>query len=251
MKPLAIATLAAVALAAAACAGPVTPSPVEGEPVCADFEIGATHARMRGSLRYPVQVTILEGEKILSKAILYGLREPGAQASRVLVPDDNGEYRVQWAQCENERAPRPVSKTKDTSEVAQYECGKATEYKTDTITTKRGDPASRKLTFAMPPKAECWVAEAPAAVEAADAGVDAGADAAAGADTAAGADAGTDAGTGADAGADTDAGADAGADAAAGATADAGTGDAGTKKDKKPATTKKAAPPAQEGSSPY
>ncbi len=248
MKPLALAALTAAALLSAACAGPVTPSPVEGEPVCPDFEFGATRVKMRGSLRHPVQVTVLKGDKVLSKAILYGLREPGAPGSRVLVPDDNGEYSVQWAQCDNERVPRPVARTKDTGEVAQYECGNAVAYKTDTLTTKRGDESSRRLTFATPPKTECWVSEAPAAAATADAGAppDAG--------TTPDADAGADAGADTDAGTTPDAGADAGADTdaaiPASATPDAGAADAGTRKDKKPAATRKAAPPPAE-SSPY
>lgn len=237
-----------IALAGAACDGPVTPSVVEGEPVCPDFEIGATRAKMRGSLRFPVQVTIHEGDTVLSTAVLFGRRQQGAQASRVLVPDDNGEYEVRWTQCENERAPRPIGKTKDnTAEVAEYQCGSGAVYKTEKITTKRGDAASRQLTFPMPPKTECWVSETQATPEVTDAGApppaeDAGVDAGAGTDLA------TDAGAGTNAGADASAEpADAGADAAADAAAakDAG-GDAaaGDKTTKKPAATKKAAPAA-------
>ncbi|HSO00072.1 MAG TPA: hypothetical protein VLS89_17385, partial [Candidatus Nanopelagicales bacterium] len=149
----------AAAITGAACGGPLTPSPVEGEPVCPDFELGATRTKMRGSLRYPVQVTVLEGDKVLSKATLYGLREPGAAPSRALVPDDTGEYEVRWAQCTNERAPRPEGRGPEGKDPTTYECGEGPVYKTEQITTKAGDPASRKLTFVPPPRAECWVSD--------------------------------------------------------------------------------------------
>ncbi len=155
------AALAALALAAASCGGRLVPSPVEGEPVCADFVIGATQAKMRGSLRHPVVVTIMEGEKPISRATLLGGRSKDDAGGRVLIPDDDGEYEVRWAQCENERAPRPVTGGLEAKEAAQYECGSSEVYKTEKLTTKKGDAASRKLTFAAPPRPECWASETP------------------------------------------------------------------------------------------
>ncbi|AKT40034.1 hypothetical protein [Chondromyces crocatus] len=156
-------------LGGAACGGPPTASPVEGEPVCADFEFGASRARMRGSLRLPVQVTILDGKDVLNKMILDGRREQETSPSQVLIPDTNGEFEVQWAQCVNEPAPRPVAKTPDQKgDTPAYECGETTPYKTETISVRRGDATTRKLTFATPPKLDCWAPDAPAAAATAE-----------------------------------------------------------------------------------
>jgi hypothetical protein len=157
---VALAALAALALAGAACGGRLIPSPVEGEPVCADFEIGATHGKMRGSLRHPVIATVLEGGKPISRSTLSGVRMAGDPGSRILLPD-NGEIEVRWEQCENERAPRPVTAAVESKEAAHYECGKAEVYKTEKLVMKKGDPSSRKLTFAPPPNVGCWTSEAP------------------------------------------------------------------------------------------
>ena len=164
-SPLAALAALALAASASACGGRLVPSPVEGEPVCADFEIGASHGKMRGSMRFPVTVTLLEGTQVISRATLFGARTKDDHG-RVLVPDDNGEYEVRWAQCVNERAPRPLTATVESKDAAQYECGQAEVYKTDKIATKQGDPASRILTFAPPPRAECWLSEIPKAAPA-------------------------------------------------------------------------------------
>ena len=116
---------------------------------------------MQGSLQYPVQLTILEGKKTIFKTTLIGIHldaKTGAPNRRahVLLPDDNAEYTLEWAQCENERAPRPASAQHEAKEAAQYECGNAAAYKTETLVTKRHDAPSRKIAFAAPPKPQCW-----------------------------------------------------------------------------------------------
>ncbi|WP_437682497.1 hypothetical protein [Sorangium sp. So ce131] len=223
--------LTLLVLCVAACGGPLTPSPVEGEPICPDFEVGATRAVMRGSLRFPVTLTVLDGKKPISRATLDGRRSKDDPGTRILIPNDNAEYEIEWAQCENQRAPRALSLGRDTKDTAEYACGNAPVYKTDKLVTRRDDAASRTLQFAAPPKPECWESEVPpaqppplgAAGAEQAAAADAGADDAGAADTAAAADAGAaDAGAAGAAAAPTDAGPPRGG----GAARDAGAGGA-------------------------
>ncbi|AUX42751.1 hypothetical protein SOCE26_041840 [Sorangium cellulosum] len=202
----------------AACGGPPTPSPIEGEPICPDFEVGATRAVMRGSLRFPVTLTVRDGKTPVTRATLDGRRSKDEPGSRILLANDDAEYEIEWAQCENQRAPRALSLGRDTKDTAEYACGNATVYKTDKLVTRKGDAASRTVQFVAPPKPECWESEVPpaepptlGAAGAEQAAADAGADDAGAADT-----------TAVEAGA-ADAGAvDAGAAGAATAPADAG-----------------------------
>lgn len=146
------------------CAGPPIPSPIEGEPVCPDFEVGTARAKMVGSLKNPVRLRILDGKTVVMKITLPGLRSPTAPLARSLIADDNQEYTLEWAQCDNERAPRLAStnpKEKEGRDVTQYECGEAKVYKTDTLVTKKHDAASHVIHFAAPPNAACWTSELP------------------------------------------------------------------------------------------
>ncbi|XXX81739.1 hypothetical protein WMF30_23555 [Sorangium sp. So ce134] len=210
--------LALLLLSSAACGGPPTPSPVEGEPICPDFEVGATRAPMRGSLRFPVTLTVRDGKEPITRATLTGRRSKDDPASRILLSDEDAEYELEWAQCENERAPRARTLARETKDTAEYACGNATVYKTDKLVTRKGDAASRTVHFAAPPKPECWESELPPAAPAPspDAGAEpAPADAAA-AEPAAADGGAVDAGT-------VDGGAvDAGARGATAAPADAG-----------------------------
>ncbi|MGK3994186.1 hypothetical protein [Sorangium sp. So ce1024] len=155
--------LALLCLTLAACGGPPTPSPIEGEPICPDFEIGATRAPMRGSLRYPVTLTVLDDGDPIARATITGRRTGESPATRILLADDDAEYEIQWAQCENQRAPRARTLAHETRDTAEYACGNATVYKTDKLVTRKGDAASRTVHFAAPPKPECWESEVPAA----------------------------------------------------------------------------------------
>lgn len=219
-RRIAIAIAAPIAVAAgamiAACAGPPMTSPIEGEPVCADFEIGAAHTKMAGGLRFPVQLVIKSGSRTVFKTTLVGRRTDKEPASRFLLSDDDETFTVEWSQCENERASKPAEAAgRDQKGAAKYECGNAAVYKTDQLVTKKGDPASHNLTFPAPPNPACE--QSVEATPAADAGApDAGEDAGAAA-TDAGAESG-DAGAAA-----TDAGA-----ADASAPADAGSTDGGS-----------------------
>lgn len=200
-----------------ACSGPPITSSLSGEPVCADYELGATRTKMQGSLRFPVMLTIKDGSTPILKTMILGRRNEQDQQTRILLTDSNDKYTVEFAQCENERAPRPVTGRTEAKESARYECGSSVVYSSGTLETKKGDLASHALAFVAPPKAECWISDAPAQAKAGES--DAGAPQ----------DAGAEAGAGeADAG-EADAGelADAGESGDAGSTADAGGEDAG------------------------
>ncbi|WP_049949563.1 hypothetical protein [Sorangium cellulosum] len=158
--------LALLLLSSAACGGPPTPSPVEGEPICPDFEVGATRAPMRGSLRFPVALTVRDGKDPITRATLTGRRSKDDPVSRILLADEDAEYELEWAQCENERAPRARTLSRESKDAAEYACGNATVYKTDKLVTRKGDAASRTVHFAAPPKPECWESELPAAAPA-------------------------------------------------------------------------------------
>lgn len=216
-RSLLILTALFLGAAASACAGPPVPSPIDGEPVCPDFEVGATHTKHQGSLRYPVKLAIRSGSTPVMTKVMLALRTPQDPPTRILLSDSNDEYTVEWSQCENERATRPVvggaRDRKD--ETAHYECGTATVYSSEKLVTKKGDLGTHALHFVAPPRPECWTSDVPAAPPPSPA-----------ADTDAGApvEAAADAGAASDAGAATDAGAvtDAGSAADAGAKADAG-----------------------------
>ncbi|WP_437728489.1 hypothetical protein [Sorangium sp. So ce861] len=213
--------LALFLLSSAACGGPPTPSPVEGEPICPDFEVGATRSPMRGSLRFPVTLTVRDGEDPITRVTLTGRRSKDDPVSRVLLADEDAEYELEWAQCENERAPRARTLSRESRDAAEYACGNATVYKTDKLVTRKGDAASRTVRFAAPPKPECWESELPPAAPAPSPAAVAEPAADAGAEPAAADGGAVDAGA-VDAGAADAGAADAGARGAGATPADAG-----------------------------
>jgi hypothetical protein len=118
---------------------------------------------MRGALHHPVHVRVLDGKTLVTKALIIGRME-GDQPTYLSVADDNAEYKVEWIQCPNERAPVSEKGGKNESKRATkdqvtYICGDAEPYKTHTLVTKKGDPSTHKITFAPPPKPECWSGE--------------------------------------------------------------------------------------------
>ena len=157
---------------------------------------------MRGGLRNPIRVTVLDGKNAIGRALFVGKRVASDPSPPLMIPDANGSFTVEWAQCPNERASVPVGgKANRRDGATGFDCGEATVYKTETLTTKKGDPSTHVLAVPTPPIAECWkdttVDETPAALPA-DAGApDADTQDAA---PAAPADAGPDASDGLDAG---------------------------------------------------
>ncbi len=161
------ATLAIPALALlSGCAGPPITGAIEGEPVCADFKDGAL--TMEGGLRYPVRLRVLDGSRSLFRTVLRGHRRADAQ-SKTLIIDDNITLNLEWAQCENERAPRSASDAAREDKAREgkgheikesgYECGEAKVYKTVPITLKKGDKASHTIQYVPPPNATCLKGE--------------------------------------------------------------------------------------------
>lgn len=140
--------------------------------MCADYSIGTGGAKLRGGLRFPVRVTILDDDDPVTKVLVYGKHSEGDPSPKLVLPDKDAEYKVDWAQCPNEHATAPVNATKAKSLRAEgttaYDCGEAVSYKTATLVTKKGDPASHALKYEAPPKPECWADTKPE--EAADAG---------------------------------------------------------------------------------
>ena len=138
------------------CTAQKVSAPVEGEPVCPDFDIGASHAHMKGGLRKPIKVTVLDDGDPISDRVLLGRRNPDDAAARLSVRDGR-TYEVEWAQCENERAPRPLKgDTSRRGDMASYDCGKTKPYAKTKLDIKRGDVASRIIRFMPPADAACW-----------------------------------------------------------------------------------------------
>ncbi|MDI1430281.1 hypothetical protein [Polyangium sorediatum] len=199
-------TLAALLAASlAACSNVQVTSAVTNEPVCADFTLGGPNNKMRGGLRQPVRITVLDGDDQVARVLLLGKRAEADPGVRLVLPDKDAEYKVEWSQCSNERASVPLRAGKTPErELTTYECGEAKVYKTDPLATKKGDRASHAFTFQPPPNPACWVDERPAEEPPKPAAVpeppppaepaDAGADDAAPADAGDAGDAGTDAG---------------------------------------------------------
>ncbi len=153
---LCISALAAVlSLAGLGCTGSTVPWTFEAEPVCADFKVGASSDVSRGGLKKPIRATFKSGNDVVARVVIYGLRARNDAATPLLLPDSNAEYDVEWAECENERAPVVVSKNKPFD--TKYECGEAKVYSTVKVQTKSGEP-NRKLAVTMPPAAPCWEA---------------------------------------------------------------------------------------------
>ena len=163
--------IAALAVVLAACAGPPIPAPIDDEIVCGDFEMGAARTKMEGSLQYPVRLRIMDGKSTIMKVVLPGLRTPDSPRAKSLIVDDDNAITLEWAQCENERAPRPApegpekkpgkDKDRPSRDVTHFECGDAKVYKTEELHTKKHDPASHVIHFATPPNAACWTSEVP------------------------------------------------------------------------------------------
>ncbi len=156
-------TLGALGLAIAGCTSPSVTGVIEGEPVCADFAVGSSNSQMKGSLRKPVQATILDGSTVRWERVLLGLRLPTDPPSKFVVEDDDETYKVIWAQCPNIFAPKRVETggSRDADLASTYNCGEPKVYKEHELQIKNGDASSRILKWQVPPEAECWNSLAP------------------------------------------------------------------------------------------
>ena len=142
-----LAVLAGLAALGVGCSGTTVPWTFEDEPVCADFKVGASTEMSRGGLKKPIRATFKKGNDVLARVVIYGLRDKTDAATPLLLPDSDAEYDVEWAECENERAPVIVTKKKPFD--TKYECGEAKPYANLKVATKSGQNP-RKLAVTLP-----------------------------------------------------------------------------------------------------
>ncbi len=180
------APLLAALLVLGACTSARVTATVEGEPVCADFELGAARTPFKGALRKPVKITVLDGKTQISERVELGKRTAADKPGVLVVQDANETYTVRFAQCENEFAPQPVGDKepkepkdpkRDPSERAggthaddrtHYACGDAKTYKEIEIKVRSGHPETRVVPWQAPPDAECLTSKVPASDRASD-----------------------------------------------------------------------------------
>lgn len=159
-RPLALLTRALPFLAcmlASACEGPNTPALVKGEPVCKDFAQAGD--QLKGGLKQPVRLRMLDGEDVIATVMLYGIPESAKQPTRFLLPDHDDKYALEWAQCKNERAPTtadPRDRAASAKQGSAYECGEVDVYEKADHTIEKGNPKTHELTWVAPPNPTCW-----------------------------------------------------------------------------------------------
>lgn len=133
---------------------------IDGEPVCQDFELGAAKTKLKGALKRPVKVTVLDGKTVLSERVVLGRRLSSDPASVLVVQDESETYTVRFAQCGNEFAPQPLDATAEKEPTRRddrtsYECGDSVVYKEVPVTVAAGKPDTRVIPWQAPPEASC------------------------------------------------------------------------------------------------
>ena len=91
---------------------------------------------MKGGLRFfsqaeldrSVKVTVLDGSSVIWERVLLGRRSDDSPKAKAVVLDTDDTFTVQWAQCANVRAPRPVVTDTQRAGGSGYECGEAEVY---------------------------------------------------------------------------------------------------------------------------
>jgi len=154
--------LIAAAATFAGCEGPSAPSVVTDEPVCKDFKQAGD--LLKGGLKHPVRLKIMNGKNVVATVMLYGLSESAASPTRFLLPDSNEKYALEWAQCKTVRAPTTYDpRDKDAKRQAggpagqgNYDCTEADVYEKGELVTKKGAPSTHEIKMASPPDATCW-----------------------------------------------------------------------------------------------
>jgi hypothetical protein len=157
-----------VLFACAGCTSARVTAKVEGEPLCLDFELGAARTKLKGALKRPVKVTVLDGKTVVSERVMLGKRAATDPASVLVVQDENETYTVRFAQCANEFAPQPLGASVDKDakrrdDHTTYDCGDAVVYKELQLEVKSGKPETRVILWQAPPEATCLGAESPSA----------------------------------------------------------------------------------------
>lgn len=156
--------LCALATCTFGCTAQSVTGEINGEPVCVDFAVGKGGAKMKGSLKYPVQVGIIEGDEPRWERVLLGKRTAGDDNSKFVIPDSDETYTVRFAQCSNAFAPRPVDdNTRSTDVRGTYRCGEAKVYKEVPLEIREEDASSRVINWETPPEPACWTNAQPGA----------------------------------------------------------------------------------------
>jgi len=138
------------------CNGPSTPSLIKAEPTCKDIEQAGQ--KLKGGLKQPVQLRVMEDDDVIATVMLYGVPESTPDPTRFLLPDANETYSLEWGQCPNERALTPFDpRDKVAGKGTTYDCGTAAVYHKAEHTTQKGQPATHEIEMVPPPNAECWV----------------------------------------------------------------------------------------------
>jgi hypothetical protein len=164
--------LALLTAATAACTASNVGGQIQDEPVCVDFELGQAKVAMKGSLKKPVKVTILEDDDVKWERVLLGRRKDSDPAQRFVVEDDDETYTVRWIQCPNVFAPSRVDETssqkqkRKSPEGATYQCGDGKEtkpYAAIELKVREGEASSRVVPWQAAPEPECWTSTSAAA----------------------------------------------------------------------------------------
>jgi hypothetical protein len=156
------------------CTSARTTATIDGEPLCADFELGAARTPFKGALKNPVKVTVLDGKTVVSERVVLGKRHDSDPNAIVVVQDTNETYTIRFAQCENAFAAQPVAATankprdnkdepKRQDDRTAYECGDSKVYKEIQLEVKRGKKETRVIPWQPPPDAECLTSRVPTA----------------------------------------------------------------------------------------
>ncbi|MSP24354.1 MAG: hypothetical protein EXR75_04165 [Myxococcales bacterium] len=163
MRWYSLSTLLAATLAGA-CTSARVSAPIEGEPVCADFVLGASQSAFKGALKQPVKITVLDGKSVVSERVVLGKRSASEPSSILVVEDDDESYVVRFAQCDDGFAPQPADAARDARQAearTHYACGDATMYKEIDLKVISGDVASRAIVWQVPPNAACYGEKTP------------------------------------------------------------------------------------------
>ncbi len=147
------------------CTAPNVKATVDDVPICPDFVVGGGGHKMKGSLKKPVVVNVLDDdEDLISSRTLLGRRTAESPVPPVVVQDTDETFIIAWSQCANQRAPQAVvADLKHRSHTASYDCGKAKEYGRTKLSVRKGDKTSRVIKYLTPPEPQCWTSTGPGA----------------------------------------------------------------------------------------
>jgi hypothetical protein len=140
-----------------ACTSQSVTGELSGEMVCPDFQVGMSADILKGSLRFPVQVKILEDDEPRWGRVVLGKRIESEPNTKFVIEDDDETYEVVWAQCVNHFAPKRVDFNDPNAERGSgYQCGDAQEYARAKLEIRAGDVSSRVIGWVAPPDTSCW-----------------------------------------------------------------------------------------------